>query len=214
MTSVPVALGIALACASVTGAIGADVRGRGFGWRQPAAVLGNVAIVIGIVPAVTSIGDGAWDAPATPCRRCSAASSRSIRRRATTACCTSAIRGCCPCQHGVPRRNRVRRGPRGPLEFTDRWAPPETDADQIVIDALDRIADGRRCAPARCSRPPGSASSCSPRSTARESTVDDPVAVPAGLIEALSEQLDISATYGPPTIRVFAIGPGSRWPPN
>ncbi len=66
MTLVPVALGIALACASVTGAIGADVRGRGFGWRQPVAVLGNVAIVIGIVPALTSIGDGAWDAPRTP----------------------------------------------------------------------------------------------------------------------------------------------------
>ena len=62
----PVVLGLALACASVTGAIGADVRGRGFGWRQPVAVLGNLAIVVGIVPAITSISDGAWDAPRTP----------------------------------------------------------------------------------------------------------------------------------------------------
>jgi hypothetical protein len=33
------------------------------------------------------------------------------------------------------------------------------------------------------------------------------VPIPSGLIEALSEQLDISATYGPPTIRVFTVGP-------
>ncbi len=208
MMLVPVALGIALACASVTGAIGADVRGRGFGWRQPVAVLGNVAIVIGIVPALTSIGDGAWDAPRTPLPALLGAQLPLDPPEGDYRVLYIGDPRVLP----VPARE-YRDGiafavvDDGPLDFTDRWAPPETDADQIVAMRSTASPTARRCAPARCSRPPGSASSCSPRSTApsRRSTIPWPR--PTGLIEALSEQLDISATYGPPTIRVFAIGP-------
>ena len=208
MTLVPVALGIALACASVTGAIGADVRGRGFGWRQPAAVLGNVAIVIGIVPAVTSIGDGAWDAPRTPLPALLGAQLPLDPPDGDYRVLYIGDPRVLP----VPARE-YRDGiafavvDDGPLEFTDRWASPETDADQIVIDALDRIANGSTLRAGALFAPTGIRFIVMPEIDGAQSTVDDPVAEPAGLIEALSEQLDISATYGPPTIRVFAIGP-------
>ena len=123
-------------------------------------------------------------------------------------CCTSAIRRVLP----VPARE-YRDGIAfavvhdGPLDFTDRWAPPDTDADQIVSDALDRIADGSTLRAGALFAPTGIRFIVLPEIDGAESTVDDPVAAPTGLIEALSEQLDISATYGPPTIRVFAIGP-------
>ena len=208
MTLVPVALGIALACASVTGAIGADVRGRGFGWRQPVAVLGNVAIVIGIVPALTSIGDGAWDAPRTPLPALLAAQLPLDPPDGDYRVLYIGDPRVLP----VPA-HEYRDGiafavvDDGPLEFTERWTPPETDADQIVVDALDRIADGSTLRAGALFAPTGIRFIVLPEIDGAQSTVDDPVAAPAGLVEALSEQLDISATYGPPTIRVFAIGP-------
>ena len=95
----------------------------------------------------------------------------------------------------------------GPLEFTDRWAPPTTDADQVVVDALDRIADGSTLRAGALFAPTGIRFIVLPEIDGAQSTVDDPLPVPSGLIEALSEQLDISTTYGPPTIRVFEVAP-------
>ncbi len=66
MLAVPVAMGLALGAAAITGGFGTDVLGRGFGWRQPFALVANVAIIIGLVPAVLAIGDGSWDTPRTP----------------------------------------------------------------------------------------------------------------------------------------------------
>ena len=66
LLAVPVALGLALCAAAVAGGFGADVLDRGFGWRQPVGVLGNIAIVIGLVPGVIAIGHGAWHTPDTP----------------------------------------------------------------------------------------------------------------------------------------------------
>ena len=118
MMLVPVALGLALACASVTGAIGADVRGRGFGWRQPVAVLGNLAIVVGIVPAITSISDGAWDAPANaaPGAARRPAPTRPARRRLPGAVPRRSA-GAARSGSGVPRRDRLRGGRRRPARL-------------------------------------------------------------------------------------------------
>src|SRR5690606_3707646 len=52
--------GMALSAAGVAGGFGTDVLGRGFGWRQPIGLLANAAIVVGLVPAVLTIGDGRW----------------------------------------------------------------------------------------------------------------------------------------------------------
>jgi hypothetical protein len=208
MTLVPVAFGVALACAVVAGAIGADVRGRGFGWRQPVAVLGNLAIVIGIVPAATSIADGSWDAPRT-----------SLPMLLGAQLPLDPPDGDYRVLYiGDPRvlpvpAQEYRDGiafavvDDGPLDFTDRWALPETEVDQVVVEALERIADGSTLRAGALFAPTGIRFIVVPEIDNAQSTVDDPVPVPAGLIEALSEQLDVSASYGPPTIRVFTIGP-------
>ena len=141
-------------------------------------------------------------------RPSSARSSRSIRPRATTGCCTSAIRGCCRCPVGSTAT-----GSPSPSSTTARSTSPT--AGRLPRPTPTRSSSmrstasptARRCAPARCSRRPGSATSCVPEIDGAQSTADDPIPVPDGLIEALSDQLDIGASYGPPTIRVFAIGP-------
>jgi hypothetical protein len=95
----------------------------------------------------------------------------------------------------------------GPLDFTDRWSAPDSDADQVVIDVLDRIANGATLRAGALFAPIGIRFIVLPEVDGAQSTVDDPVPAPSGLIEALSEQLDISVTYGPPTIQVFEVGP-------
>ena len=66
LLAAPIALGLALNAAALAGGFASDVLSRGFGWRQPVGILGHAAIVVGIVPAVLAIGDGAWNTPDTP----------------------------------------------------------------------------------------------------------------------------------------------------
>ena len=61
----PVGLGLALAAASSAAAFGHDVAGRTFGWRQPLGLLGIAAVVVGVVPALFAMTDGAWYAPSS-----------------------------------------------------------------------------------------------------------------------------------------------------
>ena len=88
MLAVPIALGLALGGASIAGGFGADVLGRGFGWRQPLGLLANAAIVIGLIPALLAIGDGSWHTPRTPMPALLAAQLPRILPPVTTACCT------------------------------------------------------------------------------------------------------------------------------
>ncbi len=66
---VPVALGMALSAAAAVASFGRDVAGRTFGWRQPAGVLALGAVAVGVFPAVLTLTDGAWFAPARHPRR-------------------------------------------------------------------------------------------------------------------------------------------------
>ena len=101
----------------------------------------------------------------------------------------------------------------GPLDFTDRWAPPDTDADQIVSDALDRIADGSTLRAGALFAPTGIRFIVLPEIDGAQSTVDDPVAVPVGLIEALQRatrhQRDLRSADDP-GVRHRALDPGGR----
>jgi GT2 family glycosyltransferase len=202
---VPVALGLAISCAAVAGGFGEDVRGRDFGWRQPVALLANLGIIVGIVPAAIAIGDGAWNAP-----------------RSTLATVTGAQ---------LPPPGRAEGGYRvlfvgdprvlpvagsefrpgigwavvdgGRLDFTQRWAPPPTDADALVVEALERIADGSTLRAGRLLAPLGVRFVVVPEIDGVGSTVADPLALPAGLLDALGRQLDIGETFGAPNIHVY-----------
>jgi GT2 family glycosyltransferase len=164
---VPVVLGLSVSCAAIAGGFGEDVLGRGFGWRQPLAVVASAAIVVGIVPAAISIGDGGWGSPRTTLpglleaqlppadagqggyrvlfvgtRECcpfrgSSTATASPTRSPTTACSSSPSAG--------------RRPPPRPT----RRSPKRSTASPT----------GRRCVPGACSLRSGSGSSWCPRST-------------------------------------------------
>jgi len=202
---VPVAFGLAISCAAVAGGFGEDVRGRGFGWRQPVAVLANLGIVVGIVPGVVAIGDGGWGAPR---------STSATVVRAQLPPPEAASGGYRVMFVGDPRVLPVPGAQHRPglayavidggqLDFTDRWPAPITDADTLVVEALDRIADGSTRRGGRLLAPLGVRFVVVTEIDGVGSTVADPIPLPEGLLEAFGVQLDIGETFGAPNIHVF-----------
>lgn len=202
--AVPVALGLGLCAAAVAGGFGTDVLHRGFGWRQPVGILGNVAIVIGLVPGVISIGDGAWQTPRTPL--------------------TTFLSSLLPVEPEVGDYRVLYVGdPRvlpvpgreyapgiayavvdaGPLDFTDRFPVPESDGDEAIQRALRLIADGSTLRAGRLLAPHGIRFVVLPETDGVFSTADDPIPIPDGLLAALQNQLDIGSVPGPPAVEVF-----------
>lgn len=204
MLSVPIALGFALGAASIVGAFGSDVLGRGFGWRQPAAVLANLAIVIGLVPAAVSIGNGGWHAPRTPLPTLLATQ---LPVDATVGDYRVLYVGD-PRILPVPASEYVDGvayaiADAGPLDFTDRFARPDTDADAAVERALDLVAQGSTLRVGRLLAPLGIRYVVIPETDGVVSTDDDPLPIADGLLASFENQLDIGSVYGPPSLQIF-----------
>lgn len=204
MLAVPIVLGLSLGAAAVAGGFGSDVLGRGFGWRQPVAVLANLGLVVGVVPAVVSIGDGAWNTP--------------------TAATASLLESQLPADVGdgdyralllgdprlIPVPGRTFRPgiayavtDAGALEFTDRFFVPPTRADEAVERALGLIADGATLRAGRLLAPLGVRYVVVPLTDGVVSTSDEPLPLPVGLLDALENQLDLGVVLGPPSLAIF-----------
>ena len=200
----PVALGLALGAGAIAGGFSADVRERGFGWRQPIAVLANLAIVVALVPGVISIGDGAWGAPHTTLSELLTAQLPEDPAAGDYRVLFVGDPRVLPVP-GVEYRDGIAYAvvDDGSFEFTDRWSMPETAADDAVVGALDRIADRSTLRAGQLLAPLGIRFIVVPRVDGANSTIDDPLPVPDGLVQALEDQLDIGETYGPPSLDVF-----------
>ncbi|HEY3483736.1 MAG TPA: hypothetical protein VGK49_00070, partial [Ilumatobacteraceae bacterium] len=204
MLLVPVGLGLALGAGSIAGGFAADVRERGFGWRQPVAVLANLAIAVALVPGVVSIGDGAWGAPRTTMADLLAAQLPEDPTAGDYRVLFVGDPRVLPVP-GVEYADGIAYAvvDDGAFEFTDRWSMPETDADPAVVDALDRIASRSTLRAGQLLAPLGIRFVVVPRVDGATSTIDDPLPVPDGLLQALEDQLDIGETFGLPTLDVF-----------
>jgi GT2 family glycosyltransferase len=204
MLAVPVALGLALGAASIAGGFGSDVLGRGFGWRQPFALLANIAMVVGLVPAVIAIGDGAWSTPQSPLSR-TLGSQLPIDENVGD---YRVLYLGDPQILPVPSREfsdgiAYAVTDAGPLDFTDRFTVPRTRADDAVERALDLVADGATLRAGRLLAPLGIRYVVIPKTDGVVSTVDDPLPIPDGLIAAFGNQLDLGPLYGPPTFEIY-----------
>ena len=204
MLSVPIALGLALGAAAIVGGFGSDVLGRGFGWRQPVAVIANLAIVVGLVPAVISIGNGSWHTPRNP-----------LPSLLATQMPEDPVAGDYRVLYvGDPRILPVPGmeytdgiayaiTDAGPLDFTERFAATETSADAVIERALDLVATGSTLRVGRLLAPLGIRYVVIPETDDVVSTDDDPLPLADGLVASFQNQLDIGSVYGPPSLEIF-----------
>lgn len=204
LLSVPLAFGLALSGAAIAGGFGEDVLGRGFGWRQPVALLANAALVVGLVPAVLSIGSGTWNAPRTPMSLL----------LSTQLPIDPAVGDHRVLYVGDPRLMPVPAREyqpgiawavvdAGDFDFTERFTVPTSGGDAAVEHALDLIASGSTLRAGHLLAPLGIRYIVVPLTDGVVSTIDDPLPLPEGLVAALRNQLDIGSVQGPPSLGIF-----------
>ena len=80
---------------------------------------------------------------------------------------------------------------------------PHTPADDAVEEALRLVADGSTLRAGRLLAPHGIRYVVVPETDGVNSTAEDPIPIPEGLVPALQNQLDIGSVPGPPAIEVF-----------
>lgn len=205
---VPVAFGVAVSSGALLAGFDRDVRDAGFGWRQPVGIVAMLAILVGIVPGVLAVGDGAWKTPDTTLGRLMNAWLGDTPTDGDYRVLLLGDSRIVP----VPS-TEYRDGVSwaliddGDLDVRDRWAPPSTAATDAINSALDQIAASSTLRAGRLLAPLGIRYIVIPEFDGVNSTTDTPIATAEGLVGALDDQLDLaSVTGGFPTLEIYDNG--------
>lgn len=207
----PVGVGLALSASAAVASFDADVKGRGFGWRQPLGLLAIMAVAVGAFPGVFAVTDGAWYAPRAGLAQQLSSQLLPVGATDSAGVPVSAYRTLYigdPRVLPVPGRDlgagvSVAVVDDGPLTVLDRWTAPESDLDDALDAALDRIATSSTRRGGRLLAPLGIRYIVVPRIDGMNSTASEPLPVPVGLVEALGSQLDIVVESNPPYYTVY-----------
>ena len=202
---VPVAVGLAMSAAAALAAFDLDVRGGTFGWRQPLGILASIAVVIGIAPGMAALANGSFQIPNTPLARLLDASLPDAAPDGDYNVLLIGDARVLP----VPA-TEYRDGVSwaiiddGPLDVRDRWMPPSNSASALITTALDEMASTSTLRAGRLLAPLAIRYVVVPEFDGVNSTVNDPLPLPTGLVEALEDQLDLVALRpGLPTLEAF-----------
>lgn len=202
--AVPIALGLAVCAAAVTGGFGIDVLTRDFGWRQPLALLANLGIIVGLVPGVLSIGSGTWGMPRNPLPELVASQFPPLSDTGSYRILWVGDPRVLPVPgHRLVDGVAFAVTDAGSLDVTDGFAVADGPVADRIRSALGHVAAGTTARAGRLLAPLGIRFVVVPLADDVDSPVSDPLPPPVGLIESLGGQIDVGAVQSPPTIEVF-----------
>lgn len=207
---VPVACGVALGVALTVMSLGIDVRGGRFGWRQPAALLSLAVIPVGLVPAAAVAVDGRWDQPSTSLyaqlTELLGERSGGDHRTLVVGDARLTVSGAHAYGDGLAFSLLTN----SEATSLDRWTPRPEDVERYVEPLIHAVADHTTLRVGRLMAPLGIRYIVVPLVDRVRSTSASPLPEPAGLLEALGEQLDLQKVYSPPSMVIFE---NTQWIP-
>lgn len=208
---VPVAFGIAM-CAGAMGASLAIDLGRGkFSWRQPLGALIGIAFAIGVIPSSINAIDGSWHQPdlALPQLLVQLPEGDESGNYRTMFIGDSRVLPGAPLNFGWGIAYSVVNGRSATL--ADMWETPPTRARDNAVAAMYGIVRGQTARAGRLLAPLSVRFIVVPIIDGGQSTRDQPIEVPDGLVEALSRQLDLRRRFTSPDLIVFE---NTAWVPT
>jgi GT2 family glycosyltransferase len=199
----PVAVGVAIAAGCVLASFELDVRGGTFGWRQPLAVLATGAIVVGLVPAAFAVGTGRFDTPSTTLVDLLGQLPEPEEAGDYRVLWVGAqqVLPVAPWTYAPGIGYALTDGPS--VDIGDVFPTRPGAGSGLVRVTLDAIATGTTTRGGRLLAPLAVRYVIVPLVDGGVSTTDDPVPAPAGLLDALGDQLDLAEVYSPPNFLVY-----------
>ena len=184
------ALGLSLALGIGVSVLVDGMRDMKFGWRQPAAILGVVAVLLPFLGFTVDVVDGRWDAP-TRAYTSDLAFTSSLTARGQFRMLWLGDPPVLPLEpvvldDGVGytlTRN-------GPGDVMQQWRAPEHDADQVLNDAIGLAQAGLTNRLGRMLAPMGIRYVVLPTGQGKDGGAH--AAAPPGLRRTLDDQLDLA----------------------
>ncbi len=200
---VPVAFGLSM-CAGTMGASLAVDLGRGkISWRQPLGALVGAAFAVGLVATPLNAVSGSWNQPslALPQLLAQLPGADASGNYRTLFLGDSRVLPGAPLNFGWGISYSVVNG-RTP-SVDELWEVPPTRARDNAVSAMYGIVRGQTSRAGRLLAPLSVRFIVVPVIDGGQSTRDNPLESPTGLIEALSRQLDLRRRFASPDLVVF-----------
>ncbi len=200
---VPVALGIAVSAGAMGASLALDLNRGRLSWRQPLGALVGLAFAVGLFPAAVNSINGSWNQPslALPQLLAQLPDAQTAGNYRTLFIGDSRVLPGAPINFGWGISYSVVNGATPSVD--EYWETPPTRTRDNAVAAMYGIVRGQTSRAGRLLAPLSVRYIVVPIIDGGQSTRSDPIAEPAGLVEALSRQLDLRRKFASPDLVVF-----------